>query len=749
MIISKDLQKYVVFLGSTIKETLEHMSANPQRIVFVLSEKGIVMGSVTDGDVRRWLTVADKIDLEVSIDDVMNHNVKTVPVDGDRASYQRLFVRGVECLPLVDEQYRLVQLAFKDFDGVVIAGREISSVSSAFIIAEIGNNHQGSIDTAKLLVDKAKEAGADCAKFQMRQMDTLYGRRSGDKAADLGAEYTLSLLDKFQLTNDELIAVFDYCQEQEIIPLCTPWDKVSLNILQNYGMAAYKVASADFTNHDLLESLAATGKPLICSTGMSSESEIRSGIDLLFRLGADFSLLHCNSTYPTPYKDVNLKYMNRLHSMSGKIVGYSGHERGISIPVAAVALGAKIIEKHITLDRSQEGTDHKVSLLPDEFKMMVSEIRAVEEGIGTESSERELTQGEMINRENLAKSIVAAKPIKKGDLITREMLVIQSPGQGVQPNRMQELVGKRAQRSLKTGDYFYDSDVDGGVSKRSDYRFSRPFGVPVRYHDYFNIIESTNLDFVEFHLSYKDMELDLSSVFDGEQSIGFAVHSPELFANDHIMDLASEDEIYRNQSIDYLRQVIDLTRRLKNYFPETKSPVVVLNVGGWTTQGFLSKSEKLIRYQRIADAIEDVDSDGVTLSIQTMPPFPWHFGGQSYHNLFVDPNEIVEFCQANTNIRVCLDISHTMMACNYYGWDFIQACESVAPFVSHLHIVDAKGVDGEGVELGKGDVNFVKLGRLLQQSMPDVSFIPEVWQGHKNSGEGFWKALEYLESVIQ
>ena len=748
MIISKDLQKYVVFLGSTIKQTLEHMSANPLRIIFVLSEKGIVMGSVTDGDVRRWLTVAEKIDLEVAIDDVMNHNVKTAPVDGDRSTYQRLFVKGVECLPLVDEQHRLVQLAFKDFDGIVISGREISSVSPAFIIAEIGNNHQGDMATAKQLVDCAKAAGADCAKFQMRHMTDLYGEKAEDQAADLGAEYTLDLLDKFQLSNEELLEVFDYCKQQDIIPLCTPWDKASLEVLQKYDMAAYKVASADFTNHDLLETLATTGKPLICSTGMCSEQEIRAGIDLLFRLGTDFILLHCNSTYPTPYKDVNLKYMNRLHTISGKMVGYSGHERGISIPVAAVALGAKVIEKHITLDRAQEGTDHKVSLLPDEFKMMVEEIRAVEEGIGNESGERELTQGEMINRENLAKSIVAARSIAPGEVITRDMLAIRSPGQGVQPNRMQELVGKVAQRHFASGDYFYDSDVDGGVKKRSDYAFRRPCGVPVRYHDYQGIIENTNLDFVEFHLSYKDMSLSLEDVFKGQQDCGFAVHSPELFANDHILDLASDDEDYRQQSIRHLQQVIDITRELKKYFPSTPSPVVIINAGGWSTQGFRSAEEKSSLYERVADSFSSLYSDGVTLAIQTMPPFPWHFGGQSYHNLFVDPEEIRQFCTANTNLKICLDISHTMMACNYYGWDLIKVCRTIAPYTVHLHIVDAKGVDGEGVEIGKGDVNFVKLARLLNDTIPNVSFIPEVWQGHKNGGEGFWKALEYLEAVF-
>ena len=165
-------------------------------------------------------------------------------------------------------------------------------------------------------------------------------------------------------------------------PLCTPWDLESLAKLEEYGMEAYKVASADLTNHKLLGALVETGKPLICSTGMSTEHEINKAINFLLSHSANFVLMHCNSTYPTPFKDVNLAYISRLRDLSARCVGYSGHERGISIAIAAVALGAKIIEKHFTIDRSMEGNDHKVSLLPDEFKMMVAEIRNVEASLG-------------------------------------------------------------------------------------------------------------------------------------------------------------------------------------------------------------------------------------------------------------------------------------------------------------------------------------------------------------------------------
>jgi len=252
------------------------------------------------------------------------------------------------------------------------------------------------------------------------------------------------------------------------------------------------------------------------------------------------------------------------------------------------------------------------------------------------------------------------------------------------------------------------------------------------------------IDFVEFHLSYHDLNVKLSEFFTTPSSIGYAVHSPELFAADHILDLASDNAEYRSHSIEELKRTVAVAAELQNFFPVTQKPVLVLNAGGWTPQGFLpvEKHDKL--YDRVATALEEIDLTPVQLAIQTMPPFPWHFGGQSHHNLFVDPNEIALFC-AKTGHRICLDVSHSMMACNYYHWNFAEFLETVLPYTVHLHVVDAKGVDGEGVQMGHGDVDFSLLRDQLNKYAPGVQFIPEIWQGHKNNGEGFWAALAFLE----
>ena len=747
MQIENKIKKFMVFSGDSVLEALNRINENKSRIVFVTQENGFLIGSLSDGDVRRWITASNDLNLSTSVDVVMNTGVVSCRKDASKDLIKSNFIKGKNIIPLIDDQGRFVAIARESNGALKIGNFEIDDASPTFVIAEVGNNHNGDIGLAKELVDIAVEAKADCVKFQMRDLSSLYSNngKNAEATYDLGSQYTLDLLNKFQLSNDQLCEVFDYCTKREILPMCTPWDLESVRVLNEYGLMAFKVASADLTNNQMLEILAATGKPLICSTGMSSEHEVRGAVQLLRKHNASFAMLHCNSTYPTPYKDVNLNYLNRLKQLTGSVIGYSGHERGYAIPIAAVALGARIIEKHLTIDRGMEGNDHKVSLLPEEFAEMVRQIRNVEESMG-HSMERQLTQGEMINRENLAKSLVINCNLEKGSIIQRDMIIVKSPGQGIQPNRVDELVGKVAQRNFNKGDFFFDSDIKPNSGKKNIYKFTRPYGIPARYHDYKKLTEEMHMDFIEFHLSYHDLDEDIDNYFNFPLQIGYAVHSPELFSGDHILDLAAVDSSYLERSINELKRTVNVAINLNKFFPKTEKPVLVLNAGGWSANGFIPVGERQKKYDQIAEVLNSIDLSGVKLAIQTMPPFPWHFGGQSYHNLFVDPDEIVSFCK-KTNFHICLDVSHSMMACNYYKWEFGEFLEKVLPYVIHLHIVDAKGIDGEGVQIGKGDVNFDLLREKMSVLATGVQFIPEVWQGHKNNGEGFWEALNFLESV--
>jgi N-acetylneuraminate synthase len=615
-----------------------------------------------------------------------------------------------------------------------------------FVIAEIGNNHNGSVKLALEMVDAAHEAGVNCVKFQMRNMASVYRKKSLSKQGeDLGTEYVLDLLERFQLTQEEHKQVADYCCNKGILYMCTPWDSDSVVTLETLGVQAYKVASADLTNLPLIDCLIATGKPIILSTGMSSQEEIQITCDFLNAKHAEFAFLHCNSTYPAPFHDINLNWINKLKDIH-PLIGYSGHERGIAVTLAAVGLGAKIVERHFTFDRNMEGPDHAASLETAEFKALVSGIREVEQALG-DGLERTISQGEMINRENLAKSLVASKNLVKGTVIKPQHLSVLSPGQGLSAQHYEKLLGRTVQRDMLEEDYFYPSDLQDTRIEPKSYKFNRPWGVPVRYHDFSEYNSKINPDIFEFHLSYSDLDLDIDEFLTGKYDCGFVVHAPELFSGSRLMDLASPDEEYRHYSVRETQRVIDITRSLKKYFPATGRPMIVANVGGFTMDALLPSEQLVSYYKRFADSLSLLDMDGVELIPQTMAPFPWHFGGQRYQNLFVHADECRYWCE-RLNLRMCFDISHSRLMSNHFGVDFYEFAEQIAPITGHLHLGDASGVNGEGLQIGEGDIDFVRLAGILDTHCPEASFIPEIWQGHKNGGEGFWVALERLEKMI-
>lgn len=745
MIIERNLSKFIVFSEDSLINALKKISDNKSGVIFAVSESGQVEGILTDGDFRRWITSTANIDLNLPVKTVCNKQFISLSFESSNEEIEATLSERIAVIPLVDRQMHLIAIAMRQPSEFMIGDFTIGDDKPTFIIAEIGNNHNGSLELAYRLIDEAKNAGANCAKFQMRSMKDLY-RNSGnptDTSEDLGSQYTLDLLSRFQLSYNDMLSAFDYCKKLGIMPLCTPWDQESLKSLDDYGMQAFKLASADLTNHDLIEAIAKTNKPIIASTGMSTETEIGDAINLLNRLNARFVLLHCNSTYPAPFKDVNLNYLDRLKKIGNCPIGYSGHERGISVAIAAVARGARVIEKHFTLDRNMEGNDHRVSLLPDEFKAMVDGIREVEQALGSNDA-RKISQGEMMNREVLAKSLVINRDLAAGQKITAEMIETRSPGKGLPPYRKADLIDRIAHHDFKAGDFFYPSDIDAEPTKPRPYRFSRPFGIPVRYHDLETLASKSNFDLLEFHLSYKDVDEDLEKFFKTPLDMDFAVHSPELFSGDHIMDLCSPDADYRARSIAELQRVVDVTRRLKPFFKRTKKPMIIINAGGFSMNGFIAESERDKLHDLIADSLKKIDADGVEIIPQSMPPFPWHFGGQRYHNLFMLPSDIERFCR-KYGYRICLDISHSQLACTHFGLSFCDFLEQVGEFSAHLHIVDADGVDAEGLQIGEGKVDFGMVAEVMARKCKSASFIPEIWQGHKNNGEGFWKALEKLE----
>ena len=328
------------------------------------------------------------------------------------------------------------------------------SANKVFIIAEAGVNHNGSIELAYKLIDIAVEAGADAVKFQTFKAENLV-TKSADKAdyqkqTTDESESQFEMIKKLELdveTHKELIT---YCQEKNIMFLSTPFDSDSINLLNELNLKIFKVPSGEITNLPYLKHIGTLRKQVILSTGMSTLKEVGDALAILTNAGTlneNITVLHANTMYPTPMEDVNLNAMQTIHKEFGVAVGYSDHTLGIEVDIAAVAMGASIIEKHFTLNKAMEGPDHKASLEPEELKAMVSAIRNIEKALG--SNEKILSPSEEVNLNIARKSIVASCPIRKGELLSEKNISTKRPGTGISPMKWDEIIGTIATKSYQ------------------------------------------------------------------------------------------------------------------------------------------------------------------------------------------------------------------------------------------------------------------------------------------------------------
>ncbi len=323
-------------------------------------------------------------------------------------------------------------------------------MNKVYIIAEAGVNHNGSFELACKLVDAAKDAGADCIKFQTfkaRNLVSHYAEKADYQKDTTGGGSQADMLKKLELSYGEFLELKNYCDKVGICFLSTPFDFESIGFLNSIDMPFWKIPSGEVTDFLYLAALARTHKPVVMSTGMCEIAEIDEAIKVLKNNGtSDIKLLHCNTEYPTPYEDVNLYAMQAMKDAFGLEVGYSDHTKGIEIPVAAAALGAVIIEKHFTLDKNMEGPDHKASLEPNELAAMVSAIRNIEMALG--NGKKVPSQSERKNITVARKSIVAKVNIGAGDILTEDNVTVKRPGIGISPMRWNEVIGTKAVRAF-------------------------------------------------------------------------------------------------------------------------------------------------------------------------------------------------------------------------------------------------------------------------------------------------------------
>jgi len=330
-------------------------------------------------------------------------------------------------------------------------------LNKVFIIAEAGVNHNGSIDLAKKLVDVASEAGADAIKFQTFKAKNLATKNAiKAKYQDINTDNKDSqydMLKKLELSEEMHDELIEYCKSKNLTFLSSPFDHDSIDLLDSLGLKIFKIPSGEITNLPYLQHLGKLNKKIILSTGMSNIEEIEKALYILTQSGTkkdNITVLHANTEYPTPMEDVNLRAMLTIGNKFDISFGYSDHTIGIEISIAAVAIGARCIEKHITLDRGMEGPDHKSSIEPDELSHMVSAIRNIEKALGSDI--KQPSKSELLNIKIVRKSIVAKIPIKKGDLLSEKNLTVKRPGNGISPMKWDEIIGTKAIKDYKEED---------------------------------------------------------------------------------------------------------------------------------------------------------------------------------------------------------------------------------------------------------------------------------------------------------
>ena len=331
-------------------------------------------------------------------------------------------------------------------------------MNKIFIIAEAGVNHNGNMELAKKLIDAAVEVKVDAIKFQTFKTELCISKNA--KKAEYQVENTgnakesqFEMVKKLELTSQNHCELISYCKEKNITFLSTPFDSDSIKLLHELGLSTFKIPSGEITNLPYLRQIGGLNKKIILSTGMANLGEVESAIDVLVKNGTkreNISLLHANTQYPTPMEDVNLKAMITLKNTFGLEVGYSDHTLGIEVDIAAVAMGAKIIEKHFTLDKNMPGPDHKASLEPDELAAMVRSIRNIELALG--DGLKHFSKSESENIKIVRKSIVAKRDIKKGEIFSEQNICVKRPGDGISPMRWDEVIGQISQKDYKQDD---------------------------------------------------------------------------------------------------------------------------------------------------------------------------------------------------------------------------------------------------------------------------------------------------------
>jgi len=611
--------------------------------------------------------------------------------------------------------------------------------SKTYIIAEIGINHNGKLETALQLIDHAKAAGVNAVKFQKRSINNIYIKSliEDPNQGEWNLEYLINELKTLEFGKKEYDIISKKCDDLNLDLIITPFDKESVDFIMNYNIKAIKNASCNMTNYELIDYMKTKNLPILISTGMWTDKEIEDSTKYFKENNIDYILLLSNSTYPCPFEDININYLEKLKKYS-PIVGYSGHERGTFIPIAAVTLGAKIIEKHITLDRNQNGLDHKASMEPQEWNEMVYNIRQLEKAMG---KEKVVNQAESLAKQSFCTSPYAIRYIKEGEIFSKDMFVLRAPGKGILQHELNNYLGKKIVNFIPKqsciGTSYFNNIIE--IKDWKIKKFKKMWGLKCRFHDFpqYNLLSAP---IIEFHCSQKDMYDPISGILKSDSQL--VVHAPEL-VDRMLVDICSPDQNQVNKSLDILQRTINKTLELSQNFKG--KPKIVIHFGGMMLKESDNIKETKKNMMKIASSNFkklNFDRDMVDILPENLPPKPWYLGGEWNQYGFMDAEDMIDFCE-EFDLKITYDICHAKLHCNCCNKNIVEYTKKIKKYVSHVHISDTKGINGEGVQIFEGDTNFEPILKELEDT--NYSWVTEIWSGHINNGKEQYKSMKLLE----
>ncbi|MHA7773336.1 N-acetylneuraminate synthase family protein [Roseibium sp. M-1] len=600
------------------------------------------------------------------------------------------------------------------------------------IIAELGINHRGSSGVAEQLIDVAAAAGAWGAKFQYRSKHGFY-----QATHEIGDEILSREIDDCYIAPDIVLALAARIREKG---MAAGISFFKFQDVADFGdriheFDFFKVPSAELLNEDLIRSMAGLGKPLILSTGGHGEDDIFRSIEATADI-PDITFLHCISNYPVLIGNQQMRFIETLRQKTTAPVGYSSHDQDWEVCLVAAANGATVFERHLTLDKNGRGIDDSSSSDPEEFRRLCKLLNAYASVQG--NGRREINQGERINMQNLGSSLYASRNIAAGEVLSAENTVVKAPRKGLTWSAVKRRGLTSVRRPVIAGTaitdlHFTEAKAPIGPDLVT-FCDDRQLSIPLRLHDAKVLQSRFPIRNNELHLSYEEVGSFGRSMAEGLAKLDltryYSIHIPDYIDSKTLIDPLASDDHTRLGSRRIIDTCVDLALEL-----EDRTGAAVPIVGSFSRLRPSGKPETYRQLQTYLDEAGRVR--GAPIYPQWLPRIAWYFGGADVLDMFCgdDDIEIVN----DIGMEICLDLSHLILSANYSKTNWREWCDRLMPLARHIHIADAVGIDGEGIEFGQGD-----LGDPGAYLCGPHRKVLEVWQGHLSEGDGFENAIRQL-----